>query len=612
MVERTKEEQIKRLESKIKNHNYAYWKRNKPLISDIEYDELVNELIKYDPTNSLITKIESPKVKQKLKREKYVHTEPMLSLNKVYTKTELVKWCENVSRNADEVFLFQPKLDGISGSFKDKILSTRGNGNIGENISNKIPIIKYFGQDAEFLPLTELENEVRGELIITESTFDIFKNKLLRSDGQEYKTARGLCSGLLMKETTNTLIDNIIHFVNFNKFTEELKIDDIKEINIHNTQLQLSEMNYQTDGFVVKLKDEIYSKQLGFTSHHPKGQMAFKFNNSFKESILLDIEWSVGKHTITPIGIIKPVNINNSIIKRVSLHNGKFILDHDLKIGDNVTVEKAGDIIPHIKGTSPGEDRKDIYIEKCPQCGEAIEYVEPEIVCNNTECLGSNVRKLYDSIIRIGIENIGPSITEKLYNINKRCLLDIFTVTKKELKKLPNFKQKSIDNLYDEIQKVQINNIDDWQLLSCLNLKGIGTTLSKTLLKEFTLKELKDKSKDDLTLIDGIGEERARELYEGLVINESFITTLSSFFKGVNVSKNQKVKGKVCFTGKGNFPRNYYTKMATRDGYLVTSSVTKDLTFLVTDNVNGKGSKMKKAGKNNIPILTYNQIEESK
>ncbi len=596
------------LEELINYHNQKYWEENTQEISDIEYDELINELQLIDPENQLLKKIFSPK--KNIKREKIIHKIPMLSLNKVYNKKDLIKWCRSVMRNENEIFLVQPKFDGISGSFTDGILSTRGNGQIGENISSKIPLIKYFSKSHAYFKLNELKENARGELIITNETFERVKDILTKSDGTKYKTPRGLCSGLLMKDETDIKNENIIHFINFNTSSIECNLKSIQEINIDDTQKQLSEIGYATDGFVIKLKDEEYSNKLGFTSHHPKGQIAYKFNNPYKETILIDIEWSVGRYTITPIGLIKPININNSTISRVSLHNGKFIIDKNIHIGDFLTIEKAGEIIPHVKSVRSGQNTTEITLETCPRCGEKITYDDPEIVCNNPNCVGKNVRNLYDSIIRIGIENLGPSTVQKLVDIGVESILDIFVLTKEDLIGLPGFKEKSIDNLYEEIQKVKNRPIEDWRILSSLNLKGIGSSMSKKLLLENSLTELKQMNTDDLIEISNIGGERANELFTGLFINQPHMDMLETFFPSIISSKNQKIKGKVCFTGKGNKSRQYYKQMAERDGFIVCSSVTKDLNFLVTDNLNSNSNKMKIAKQNNIQILTYNQIDE--
>ena len=581
----SEKEQIKNLVKLIKYHNKKYWIDNDPEISDSDYDKLEINLKKLDPNNKVFDEIYDIKIKFKTKRKKVKHIPPMLSLNKVYSTKDLFSWCLSVSRNENELFSLQPKLDGISGDIDKGILSTRGDGEIGEDISSKKIIMNYIGPNNTSTIMELFNGKDRGEIIIKKQVFENIKNKIKRSDGSYYKTPRGLCSGLLMRDNTDISFGRILNFVSFNTYSQNYSLKQLQKLDFKQLEKELSSWIYNTDGLVIKLVDEEYSKSLGYTSHHPKGQIAFKFDNPSKETILEGIEWSMGKHTITPVGLIRPVEINNAKISRVSLHNGKFILDKNLHIGDYVTVERAGEIIPYVLSSRPGKERKKITLEKCPQCGKEVTYEEPEIICTNRNCAGSAVHKLYDSVVRIGIENIGLSTVKKLYNIGIENVIDVLNLSKVEISSLPGFANKSIDNLYNEIQKIKSKKIEDWRILSCLNLKGIGTSLSKKLLKQFTLYELLSMTEEDLINLDDIGPERAKEIEEGLFENEILIEELVTMFPDLIESKGKKIKGKVCFTGKGPKPRNFFKKMAEEEGYTSTNSVSKDLTFLVTDEI---------------------------
>lgn len=600
---------IEKLVELITYHNKKYWIDNDPEISDFDYDKLEIELLELDPENNIFKDIYSIKIQFATKRRKVKHKEKMLSLNKVYTDVDLYKWCKSISRNDNEIFTLGPKLDGVSGDFTDGVLATRGDGEIGENISSKAVIMNYIGPNNNSTLMELFNGNDRGEIIIKKNIFEKIKNKILKSDNTPYKTPRGLCSGLLMKDKVNKQLDRILHFVSFNTYIQEYTLNELKKIDWSDYENQIKNWDYAVDGLVIKIKDKEYSNSLGFTSHHPRGQIAFKFANPNEETKLIDIEWSMGKHSITPVGLIEPVIINNAKISRVSLHNAKFIMDRDLQIGDYVTIERAGEIIPYVLSTKPGEKRTEITLITCPQCGKDITYIEPEVVCLNYDCPGSNTKKLYDAVVRIGIENIGHTTVEKLYNIGATSLLDILVLTKSDIKMLPGFADKSIDNLYNTIQKIKEKEIEDWRIISCLNLKGIGTTLSKKLLTNYTLYDLMSMSSDDLIKISDIGPERAKELEEGLFENESFIEALIELFSNIKETKNSVVKGKVCFTGKGPKPRDFYKKMAEQDGFLSTNTVSKDLTYLVTDNLESTSSKMIKAKKYKTQILTYDQLK---
>ncbi len=589
-------------------HNKRFWIDNNPEISDTEYDLIEEKLKKIDPNNKVFKQINDIKLKHKTKRGKVKHNTPMLSLGKVYTKDNLNKWADNVARSSNERFILQPKLDGVSGDHEEGILSTRGDGFVGENISDKAPLINYIGPKNSSTILELLDLNRRGELIMNKLTFEKNKHKILRTDGSQYKTPRGAVSGLLMRDNVDKSLGRVISFIDFNTYSMCYTLDELKLVDLVELEKELKDWDYGVDGFVIKLEDQEYSHSLGYTSHHPKGQIAFKFANPFAESVLLDIEWSIGKRKITPVGLIKPIILNEAEIKRVSLHNGKFILDNDLHINDIVTVERAGEIIPHIKDSKPGIDRTSIILNNCPNCGTEVVYDEPEIYCPNKECGGTAIKKFYDSCVRIGIENIGEATVKKLLNIGINNLVELFSLRLCDIMLLESFAETSSNNLYNEIQKIKNKSINDWRILSSLNLNGIGTTLSKKLLSKYELFEILIMSEDDLANIDNIGPERARELSEGLYNNEDYLNNLIDIFPEVIDSCHVVVKGKICFTGSGPKKRDFYKKLSEEKGYTSCNSVTKDLTILVTDNPNSTSSKMKKAIKNKTKIVDYEQF----
>lgn len=601
---------IQELEILVEYHNYKYWVENNPEISDPEYDLLEQELKELDPNNELFQKIYDIKINynRRNKLGKIKRENPMLSLDKVYSIEDLFNWCEKVSRSQNETFLMQPKLDGVSGDYSNGILSTRGDGYVGENITDKLPLIRYCGaNDKSALGLLKINT--RGEIIISKQKYEYFKDKILKSDGTQYKSPRGLCSGILMRDDVDSNLNQILDFIDFNTYSQTYTLEEIKKINFKEIEKQIKNWEYDVDGLVFKLSDEEYSKTLGFTSHHPKGQIAFKFSNPSAETKLIGIEWSVGKHTITPVGLVETVEINNANISRVSLHNGKFLIDKNLCIGDYVVIERSGEIIPHIVSVRPGENRQQIILEECPRCGGEVGYEEPEVVCLNPNCKGSDIKKLHDSIIRLGIENLGPSTIQKLYDYGVKNIIDIFNISFNDIMSLEGFKDKSAENLFNEINKIKNSKIEDWRILSSLNLKGIGTSLSKKLLNKFTLDEIRSMSSKELENINDMGPERAKILEEGLYENEEILDGLIEIFPDIIDSKDKQIKGTICFTGKGNKKREYYKKIAEQNGYRSVNSVGKDLTYLVTNDLNSNSGKMKKARKYGVQIITYKDFE---
>jgi len=309
--------------------------------------------------------------------------------------------------------------------------------------------------------------------------------------------------------------------------------------------------------------------------------------------------------------LISPVIIAGAEIKKVSLHNAKNIINKDIKIGDELTIERAGEIIPYVTTVIPAPeiDRIAITINYCPDCGTPVIYSDPDIKCPNDNCNGKLSRKLTDSVMRLGFEYLAGATIEKLIDIGVENLIDIFDLKLIEIEQLEGFADKSSNKLYDEIQRIRTIEIEDWRFLASLNIKGIGRSVSRKILNELTFSELEEANVATLMLIDGIGIERAIEISEFFDTNKLYINELKTRLNVVRKSAIQLPT--ICFTGKTNQPRNELCKIAESKGYIPVNSVTSELTILVTDDLNGNKNKMKKAKSiNSIKIITYTQFYE--
>ena len=419
--------EIMQLEEEIRYHNKLYWEKNQPEISDIEYDTLTRELTKLNPTNSLLTVIHSPISTKGLKVK---HKVKMLSLNKVYTIPELLTWCAKVSRGPHEQFLIQIKYDGCSANFTNGVLATRGDGEIGENITDKLPLIE----------MGVRKRDVRGEIIFRKSVFEKYKTILKKRDGTPYSNARNACAGMLNKDDL-PVKEAILELIPFGMETTKGSLTDLKVFDFDSYIKEVEELDYPADGLVIKLADLDYKESLGYTSHHSRGEIALKFANESATTQLLDVTWSMGKEVITPIGNVQPVEISGVIVSNVSLHNMKFIMDMGIRIGDTLTIERAGDVIPHVINVTPASTPQiNITISICPECNGLVAYAEPNIYCVNPHCKGKKVNRLYDSITRIGIDRIGkPTIKNMVDILEVDNLIDIFQLTKESLLRLPKF-----------------------------------------------------------------------------------------------------------------------------------------------------------------------------
>ena len=590
---------IDELVLEITKHDKLYWEKSDPIISDIEYDKLVNELKELDPSNELLVKVHTPVTNEK----KIRHKISMLSLDKVYSFKDLVKWCRKVARSKNEMFKSEVKYDGVSGDLRDGVLATRGDGIVGEDVSDKLPLIKVFS--------TTGSKDVRGEILFKKSSFRENINKVVRKGGESYKNERNAVGGILNRDDIDYSVGEILTLVDFRHLGVKLNLNDIENLGeegIRIIERDIKMLDYPADGIVFKIDDQEYAEQLGSTRHYSKSEIAFKFANPFAFSKLNGVTWSVGKHTITPIGNVEPVEVSGVTIRNVNLHNMKNIRDMDIHIGDELKIERAGDVIPFAAGVSQGQEREWIYITNCPACGSDVKYEDPEMVCINPDCRGKHLVKLMDAVVRIGIERLGePTLRKMIDDLYVYNLVDIFHLDKDDIITLEGFAESSTNNLFGEIQKVKENGVFEWQILSSVNLEGIGRSLSADLLEGRSLEEIRKYNIDQFEAIQGIGPERAKVLFNGLKDNQEYIDRLLKILPIRNVEAKGDLM-KICFTGKFHETKSYYYDLIKNKGYDIWEKVTKDLDVLVVADPSKGSSKQKKAENLGIKVVSIEEL----
>jgi len=582
-----KEKEIKNLEKEIERHDYLFWEVGEPEISDEDYHELTKRLKELDPENELLIKIHTPEIESS---KSIKHKFPMLSLDKVYTIEELITWANKVKRHNGEIFLLENKFDGWSVEQNNGILSTRGDGFYGDDISNKLVYIKLLDGSTATNVIY-----VHGELVMLKSDFENNKTKILRKSGVQYKTPRTILTGLLTKDEIREGVERVLTLIPFNAFQLQVPFEALKIIDWDRLIEERKNADYPIDGLVLKLADEEYGNSLGATSHHVRSAMALKFTNPTGKTVLRSIRWSIGKHKITPVGEVDPVEIGGVIVDSPNLHNYKYVIDNDIHIGDTLIVERCGDIIPDVQQVIPGEDREPIYLKKCPACGGLVMFKSPELICINSECIGKHIKRLLDSVVRIGIERLGEPTLAKLISIGVSDLIDIFNLTKEDIIKLERFGESSSENLFNEIQKVKTRGVYEWQVLASLNIHGVGRRMSKMLLENMSLNNLRKMSFDQLVEMKGIGPERAKQICVNLEAQREYINKLLTILPIMGELESMETKGTICFTGKMPEKRSYYEKIARDEGYEPVSRVTKDLGLLVCMDPNSNSGKAKKA-----------------
>ncbi len=589
------------LAAAIDYHNQRYWDEGEPEISDELYDLLTRRLTEINPDHPILEKVNAPKVAGE---GKVKHEKPMLSLDKAYTYEELRKWAEKYARNDNEEFLIEPKYDGISAIYTNGTLATRGDGYLGENITQKIPLIELEKKDFTG-KLANFKGDCRGEIVIRDDDFRTIYANIKKKDGKPYKNSRNAVAGIMgLKEIDNMIEQGAkLTLANYDLKSYRVKLKDL-DGEWPEMVREIEEMPYPMDGIVVKLADEEYAESLGSTAHHPRGQIAFKFSGVREKTKLLDVKWSFGKNCLTPVAELAPVEIGGITIRHATLHNAQNIIDKDIKIGDMVTVERAGDVIPYIIEAEPGENRVDPMIDACPGCGGEVKRKGPELMCINPDCFETKVQRLTAAVKNIGIENLGePNIRRMMNTLGIKSLHDIFNLGFDDIMKLEGFKEKSTNNLLREIASAR--KVPDYQLLAALNIYGIGQTVARSILTEYTLEELRQLDLGQLSEISGIGPERAAALKNELaeqseVIDELLDTVEVVQTKGGGVSEAPTI----CFTGKMPEKRSYYEDLAKERGFQPTDHVTADLGILVADDPSGNSSKLKKARKGGVKIIS--------
>ena len=584
----------------IIHHNKAYWETGMLEISDERYDELIRALEKINPDHSLVIAINAPKV---VSEGKVTHTKAMLSLDKAYSFEDIDSWARKNKRSDDELYLVEPKYDGISANYANNILATRGNGEVGENISAKLPLIElettnYTGP---------VDRPVRGEILIRNDDFKNIYSNITKKNGGTYKNSRNAVGGIMgLLDISDMQRQHAkLTLVDYEMISYPVKYSELGKRWPELVE-KIENLPYPMDGIVIKLADEAYSEALGNTAHHPRGQIAFKFSGIRKESFLREVQWSFGKNCLTPVAEIEPVEIGGVTIRHASLHNAQNIIDKDIQIGDRVIIERAGDVIPYIISALPGKKRKNALINTCPNCEKSLVRKGPELCCPNPDCSATRLKLLTAAVKNIGIDRLGePNIQKMMTHLGVMTLKDIFDLKLSDILQLEGFKAKSATNLFKEIANAR--NVADYQVLSALNVPNVGANIAKKIMNEYTLDELRKMTDEEMENINTIGPERARALHDQLAEQSGFINELTSALR-IKQSKGQGSETllTICFTGKMPEKRSFYETLAEQNGYEATSTVSSELSLLVALDPEAGGGKLGKANKLGVEIIALN------
>lgn len=602
-----------KLEKIIKKCNDLYWSGQESPVSDIDYDKLVEKLRKLDPSNELVTKLPEVEVKGK----KVVHSKPMLSLAKAYSFEEVLKWCKKVARSENEEFKIQPKYDGLSGKLENGVLSSRGDGKTGEDYSAKLPFIKFEGK-------ARADGTWLGEMLITDEDFRYMKAaKLKGKSGNEFKNQRNAAAGLIGTDDLEYLAGldekmkpsghSLLTFVDYELHSWYVELSDLEE-RWEEVKSLILKSGYPMDGIVIKLADEAYADSLGYTDHHPKGAIAFKFTNQSAWTVLREVQWSMGKDQLAAVGVVDAVDISGTTIKHVKLQLTapkssevkSWVLNGSLQLNDEVLVERAGDIIPHIIESKPGVLRKKIQLDRCPFCGSPLVVEETSVRCSNARCQKKLVEKLKFAMLTLGFKGQGDAYAEKLFSLlGIDSVYKLITVEEKQLREHSEFGDKLV-SLFIEQQQKALKEAGQLKALVAMDLPSIGKFVGKILLDHFGLEKILagEATREKMLKLNGIGDVAATEASEALVQNRDEIEkTLSLFTSAREEKKPVSSRGKICFTGKMEHKRSELQFIAASYGWEPVDTMGAGV-LLVCADPSSTSTKMQKAKKLGCEVIS--------
>ncbi len=646
---------VDELKIQLEKANHNYYDLDAPTIEDDEYDALMRELrgLEQDFPELLTEDSPSQRVGGTAQNTfaKVRHEVQMGSLQDVFSVDEVRAFAERVSGEGADEFTVEPKIDGLSVSleYRDGVLtlgSTRGDGFIGEEITanlktirtiplklpEKLPLIEVRGEvympRSSFAELCELQekngeplpknprNAAAGSLrqkdskITASRKLDIFCFNIQRAEGKEFKTHSESL------EYLESMGFHVIPDVHVCRTADEI-VQRIEEIG----QMRRS-LPFDIDGAVVKVNNIALREEIGATSKVPKWAVAFKYPPEEKETTLREIEINVGRTgALTPVAVFDPVQLAGTSVSRAVLHNQDFIAERDIRVGDQIIVRKAGDIIPEVvKSVSHAENSEPFFIpDVCPVCGAKAVRDEDEAVirCQNPDCPAQLLRSLEHFASRgaMNIDGLGEAIVEQLVQADLvHTVADLYTLDLQGLTALERFGQKSAENLLKSIENSKKNELD--RLIFALGVRGIGQKAATLLCQKFgNMDKIMEAEQDEIAEIDGFGDILAQSVCTAM--REPHRIVLINRLKelGLNMTySEQKVSDKLAgltFVLTGTLPtlkRDEAKEMIEKRGGKCSGSVSKKTSYVVAGEE--AGSKLTKANDLGITVLTEEQFLE--
>ena len=654
-------DKIDTLKKDINEANFKYYVLESSDISDSQYDSMLRELIDFEKENPNLITPDSPTQRLGAPPSKsfdeVIHKNQMLSLSNVFNLKELISWkerCEKYISREINGFVLEEKIDGlaISLTYNNGILSigaTRGDGSSGENITNNLKTIKSIP-----LKITEKDIpksfEIRGEVFFPKNKFQEFNKERVGIGLQEYSNTRNAASGALRQldssETAKRPLDAFFYSVgNPNDFDVYTHYELLEKINnwgfkinkntilvdnfsnlesiIEDKISSRDNMNYSIDGLVLKVNNIQDQIDLGATAKDPRWATAYKLPSIKRTTVVNDIKISLGRTGVaTPYAELEEVDLEGVKIKSASLHNIDYINSKDIRVGDEVVIERAGDVIPQIievsKNNKRSADSKKFKMpEDCPVCNSKLfkDLDDPFTKCLDSNCDDQIKRSLehFSSKNCVEIEGLGEGIINILFE-NKlvSSITDLYKLTYEKIINLEGFQDKSANNLLDSISASK--QVIPEKLLHGLGIPHVGSEISELLLLNFkNINKIFDSSKEDILEIDGIGPKIYESINDWIKIekNKILLKKLEDIGFEFN-SQNTLIEGRlnslnICVTGElEDFSRQSIKQIIKDNGGKFQSGVSSKTDILVS-GINS-GSKLRKAQELGVNILTEKEF----
>ena len=665
---------IEALRRAIEYHNYRYYVLDDPIIPDSVYDALFRELVELEEKYPQFRTPDSPTQRvggaPRDEFPKVRHPVPMLSLANAFNADELWAWYERLMKHIPEgtrvAFVVEPKIDGLTvvlhyqdGRFV--LGATRGDGIEGEDVTPNLRTVKQLPlripvpTEDGGLPTVDVPRYlvVRGEAYVRRSDFEAFNEEQRRTGGRTFANPRNFAAGSIRQLDPKVTAQRPIRLWVYQMvvveglertFTSHWEtLEYLKQlgfpVNPHNRRFEdfqavvdyctqeapilRQQLDYDIDGLVIKLDNRDLWDVLGFVGKDPRWAVAYKFSSEEAVTVLLDIEVQVGRTgVLTPVAILKPVEVGGVTVSRATLHNEDYIIEKDIRIGDHVIVQRAGEVIPQVVRPLPelrtGEEKQWRMPSHCPVCGAEVIRPEGEVAyyCLNSSCPAQLIRSVqwFASKQAMDIEGLGIKVAEQLVAEGLiKDLADIYYLRKEDLLALEGWKEKRAANLLRAIEESKTRPL--WRLITGLGIKFVGQVTAQILAERYhSVDALAQASEADLLAIEGIGPKIAQSIVTWFRQEQNKRVLEKLRRAGVRMAEEVETVGTQPLAGLTFVITGALSTMSREEaktyieslGGRVTNSVSRKTNYLIVGE--NPGSKLQKARTLGVPTLTEEEF----